>query len=363
MESESFGYTFHDILVTGGCGFVGSNLVNHLLRRFPNVRVVNIDKMDYCSSAYNIDEEFRDDSKRYVLIPGSLCDLNLVYNVLTMYKIEVILHLAAQSHVQNSFGNSLQFTQDNIVGTHSLLEAAKRYNASSMGTHNLHLFIYMSTDEVHGDSTLVPEEGGGQIFNPTNPYAATKAACELLVGSYSKSFGLPTIIVRSNNIFGPRQHSEKLIPQFIQRLKAGEKCKIQGSGKQMRTFVYVEDVCDAFVTIIQKGRINEVYEIGSNDEFTVLDIARILIGKLDPEGEGSGSSEFPWGPGHEDGEDCGWEEFVEYIADRDFNDFRYEVNTSKLEALGWSRKHTFDQGLVKTLKFYSNKRVKGHNRA
>lgn len=350
MESATYSYTYHDILVTGGCGFVGSNLINHLLRRFPNVRIVNIDKMDYCSSAGNIDEEFRDDSKRYVLIPGSLCDLNLVYNVLTMYKIEVVLHLAAQSHVQNSFGNSLQFTQDNIVGTHSLLEAAKRYNNATL---NLHLFIYMSTDEVHGDSTLGPAEGGGQTFNPTNPYAATKAACELLVGSYSKSFGLPAIIVRSNNIFGPRQHTEKLIPQFIQRLRAGEKCKIQGSGEQMRTFVYVEDVCEAFVTIIKKGRINEVYEIGSNDEFTVLEIARILVETLtSPHPSSLSSVETLASSLRHYPHPSDLDEYIEYIADRDFNDFRYNVDTSKLEALGWSRKYTFDHGLDETIKHF-----------
>lgn len=189
----------------------------------------------------------------------------------------------------------------------------------------------MSTDEVHGSSTLKSEE----TFNPTNPYAATKAACELLVGSYSKSFKLPSLIIRSNNIFGPRQHTEKLIPRFISQLQNGEKCPVQGCGGQMRTFVYVEDVCDAIDLVAHKGEINEIYEIGSHDEYTVLDIAKILVKKILNRDD--------------------YKELLTFVEDRDFNDFRYEVNAEKLIELGWKQKHSFEEGMNKTIDWYIRK--------
>ena len=308
------------ILITGGCGFIGSNLVNYLIKN-PNLFIVNLDKIDYCSSLENLDIP-PECLNRYVLIPGNCCDIDLVSNILTIYKIDVILHLAAQSHVDNSFGNSLSFTKDNIMGTHTLLECAKIYN-------KLHRFIFMSTDEVHGDSTLKSD----QSLNPTNPYAATKASCELLVGSYAKSFKLPTIIVRSNNVFGPRQHKEKLIPRFIDLLIKKKKLTIQGSGMQKRTFVHVNDVCQALEMVMNKGELYEIYEIGSHNEYTVLEIGAILLNRLKGKNEKL-------------------ENYLEYIQDRDFNDFRYHVNTYKLETLGWVPPKNFMEDLNKTVDWY-----------
>lgn len=308
------------VLITGGCGFIGSNLINYLLKyRGDKLKIINVDKLDYCSNIKNIDHP---EHPNYVFIPGNICDMDLMTNILKIYKIDVVLHLAAQSHVDNSFSNSLEFTRDNIVGTHTLLECAKKYG-------QLEKFIFMSTDEVHGDYTLKTSEA----LNPTNPYAATKASCELLVGSYAKSFKLPTIIVRSNNVFGPRQYHEKLIPKFIHLLNQNKKCTIQGKGDQKRTFIYTEQVCEALEMIMDYGELYEVYEMGSYDEYSVLDITSLLVKKII-------------------GKDAKVEDWIEFIQDRDFNDFRYHVNTEKLEKLGWKPKHNFLQYLDKTIEWY-----------
>lgn len=309
------------ILLTGGCGFIGSNLINHLIKDQHNY-IVNLDKIDYCSNIENV-KITEEDRKRYVLIPGNCCDIDLVTNLLKIYKIDIVLHLAAQSHVDNSFGNSLSFTRDNILGTHTLLECAKKYG-------KLQKFIYMSTDEVLGDSTLKKK---GPL-NPTNPYAATKASCELLVRSYSISFKLPTIIVRSNNVFGPRQHKEKLIPRFIDLLVNNQKLTIQGSGLQKRTFVHVDDVCRAYDLIMTRGELNEVYEIGTHNEFTVLEIGSLILNKIKKTEK--------------------IENWLEFIQDRDFNDFRYQVDTSKLEELGWKLPsiEKFTEDLKNTIEWY-----------
>lgn len=313
-----------NILITGGCGFIGSNLINHLLKtRGDTIKIINIDRLDYCS---NLDNIINPNHPNYVFIPGNICDMDLIGNVLKIYQIEIVLHLAAQSHVDNSFGNSLAFTKDNIVGTHTLLECAKKYG-------KLTKFIYMSTDEVCGDYSLNDHETPNAVLNPTNPYAATKASCELLVGSYAKSFKLPTIILRSNNVFGPNQYHEKLIPKFLCMLYRGEKCTIQGSGNQKRTFIHTSDVCQAIELVMDKGKLNEIYEMGSQDEYSVLEITQLLLKKLHGEGEQL-------------------ENWITSVVDRDFNDFRYHVNTQKLEQLGWQPGHDFPNKLNQTIEWY-----------
>lgn len=309
------------VLITGGCGFIGSNLINHLLQVRSDLRVINLDKLDYCANRNNIAEEYRQDHSRYILFPGNVCDSSLVSNLLEIYQIEVVIHLAAQSHVDNSFCNSIQFTKDNILGTHNLLECVKKYG-------KLYKFIHMSTDEVYGDFTL---KRGDRTLNPTNPYAATKASCELLVESYAKSFRLPTVIVRSNNVFGPHQHWEKLIPRFIKLLTQGKKCTIQGTGEQKRTFVFVDDVCRALELVMDEGKLYEIYEIGTEDEYSVLEIADMLIKEI------IGNSSV---------------DYLEFIVDRDFNDFRYQVNVEKLTQLGWKPERNFNDNLKRTIGWY-----------
>ena len=266
-----------NLLVTGGCGFIGSNFINYYFYKNSNVRIVNLDAMYYCASAENIKPEIRE-SERYTLVQGNLCSIDLMRHILNIYNIDTIIHFAAQSHVQNSFDDSLQYTNDNILGTHTLLEACKKYG-------KILKFIHISTDEVYGESMLDESESKkneNSVLCPTNPYAATKAAAELIAKSYYFSFKLPIIITRGNNVYGPNQYPEKLIPRFIKLLKEDKKVTIQGDGTNVRGFLHVNDVCSALECVIEKGVVGEIYNIGSDDhhEYTVKEIARKLIKEI-----------------------------------------------------------------------------------
>ena len=195
------------LLVTGGCGFIGSNFVNYYFKQNSDVTIVNLDAMYYCASETNVSEEVRN-SDRYHLVKGNLCSYDLIANILNIYQIDTIIHFAAQSHVQNSFEDSIKFTYDNILGTHVLLECCRKYG-------KIQKFIHVSTDEVYGESINSIEEQHKtehSILCPTNPYAATKAGAELIAQSYAHSYKMPIIITRVNNVYGPNQYPEKLIP-------------------------------------------------------------------------------------------------------------------------------------------------------
>jgi dTDP-glucose 4,6-dehydratase/UDP-glucose 4,6-dehydratase len=266
-----------NILITGGCGFIGSNFINYFYRKYENVIIYNLDAMYYCASEENIDSDIRN-SSRYKLIKGNLCSFDLVNHIITNYNIEYIIHFAAQSHVQNSFDDSIQYTKDNIVGTHNLLEVVRKYG-------KLKKFIHVSTDEVYGESMIDNSENKKteeSILCPTNPYAATKAGAELIAQSYYHSFNIPIIITRGNNVYGPNQYPEKIIPRFIKLLKEGKKVTIQGDGFNVRAFIHVLDVVRAFDIILEKGNIGEIYNIGSddNEEYTVRYVAEMLIKKI-----------------------------------------------------------------------------------
>ena len=221
------------------------------------------------------------------------------------------MHFAAQTHVDNSFGNSIVFTENNVIGTHVLLEAARH-----VGT--IRRFIHVSTDEVYGENDLdAPNDGQFDEaltkMNPTNPYAATKAAAEMLVSSYAISYKLPTIITRGNNVYGPRQYPEKLIPKFIHLAMGGRKFTVHGDGSQQRSYMYVEDVASAFCTVLHKGKTGEIYNIGTLQERTVMSVAKDIAGLFKLKAE----------------------EQIVKVRDRLFNDARYFMNNQKLCALGW----------------------------
>ena len=247
--------------------------------------------------------------------------------VLEEEKIDTIMHFAAQTHVDNSFGNSFQFTENNIYGTHVLLEAAKNAKIAR--------FIHVSTDEVYGEG----EEGEDEmkeehILEPTNPYAATKAAAEFLVKSYHRSFQLPVIITRGNNVYGPHQFPEKLIPKFINQLTRGRAVTLHGTGKNTRNFLYVEDVARAFEKILFKGTIGSIYNIGGSNEIANIDIARTLIRLM----------------GMEDRQ----ESLISFVPDRPFNDLRYTIDCAKLAALGWIEEMPFEKGMQATVAWYKD---------
>jgi dTDP-glucose 4,6-dehydratase len=243
-----------------------------MLNNYKDLFILNIDRLDYCANENNIEELYRHDNKRYRLVISDINNKDFVLRCLQNYNIDTIVHFAAQSHVDNSFGNSIQFTIDNVLGTHTLLECAKVYNKCTK-------FIHISTDEVYGESKIndpgCDEEKS--LLNPTSPYSASKAAAEFLVRSYHHSFKLPAIIVRGNNVIGPRQYPEKLIPRFTTHLLKGLKCPIQGTGETRRNFIYVDDVCSAIDIIIDKGLLNNIYNIGSTYEYSVKEILNLLI--------------------------------------------------------------------------------------
>lgn len=315
-----------NLLVTGGCGFIGSNFVNYYFYKNPSVRIINLDAMYYCASEENIKQEIRD-SERYTLVQGNLCSMDLMRHILETCKIDTVIHFAAQSHVQNSFDDSLQYTNDNVLGTHTLLEASKKYG-------KIKKFIHISTDEVYGESMLDDAEtkkNENSILCPTNPYAATKAAAELIAKSYYFSFKMPIIITRGNNVYGPNQYPEKLIPRFIKLLKEDQKVTIQGDGTNVRAFLHVNDVCSALECVLEKGVVGEIYNIGSDDhhEYTVQEIAHMLIKEIKNTDD--------------------YDQWISYVEDRPFNDKRYYISNDKLKQLGWEIKTEFNKGLNELL--------------
>lgn len=339
-------YTPTNILVTGGAGFIASHIVIQLCTKHPQYKVfgtqatckpapaspapcpaqvVNFDKLDYCSSLRNVEEVAH--LPNYKFVKGNLLSADLLRYVIQTEQIDTIIHAAAQSHVDNSFGNSFAFTENNVMGTHVLAETAKDCGIKR--------FIHVSTDEVYGSSY----EGEARhveedVLEPTNPYAATKAAAEHIVKSYYRSFKLPLIITRGNNVFGPHQYPEKVIPKFVRRLVNGQNCCIHGDGSNTRHFIYVGDVAAAFLTILHKGAVGEVYNVGCETEYTNLEIAEMLVRAVKPRVVDPKAH-------------------IEFVRDRDFNDVRYYINSAKLHALGWKPVVNFEDGLRTTIEWYT----------
>ena len=328
------------ICITGGAGFIGSHYINYVWKTYKHIRIINVDCLYYCANLFNIDAGVRDDTDRYKFRNINLAGSTAMNELTTMFKefdVTHVVHFAAQSHVQNSFGESLQYTQDNVVGTHNLLEASRQYA-------KLQLFVHVSTDEVYGESMIDAatdqHKTEQSVLCPTNPYAATKAAAELIAQSYYHSFKLPLIITRGNNVYGPRQYPEKLIPRFIQLLKDNRKLTIQGDGSNLRSFIHVSDVCCAFDVIMKYGSIGEIYNIGSNaeNEYSVIEVAKMLIKMVngidvavDANARTNSASDLEW---------------IEYVEDRPFNDKRYYISNDKLKQLGWDIQVDFISGLT-----------------
>jgi dTDP-glucose 4,6-dehydratase len=314
-----------NLLVTGGCGFIASNFINHISRT-QKYNIINIDAMYYCANEENVNKDIRN-SDYYTFVKGNICSEDLINHILTMHKIDMVIHFAAQSHVQNSFEDSLQFTKDNILGTHVLLESCRKYG-------KIQKFIHVSTDEVYGESMNNINETHKtehSILCPTNPYAATKASAELIAQSYNHSYNMPIVITRGNNVYGPNQYPEKLIPRFIQQLQNNQKVTIQGDGSAVRAFLHTEDTVRAFETILNDGVVGEIYNIGCDDnmEYSVLDVAKMLIKKIKNTDN--------------------YDEWITYIEDRPFNDQRYYISNEKVKNLGWSIKVSFEDGIDRLL--------------
>ncbi|CAN1301630.1 Trifunctional UDP-glucose 4,6-dehydratase/UDP-4-keto-6-deoxy-D-glucose 3,5-epimerase/UDP-4-keto-L-rhamnose-reductase RHM1 [Linum perenne] len=317
-------YTPKNILITGAAGFIASHVCNRLIRNYPDYKIVVLDKLDYCSNLKNLLPSKQ--SPNFKFVKGDIGSADLVNFLLITESIDTIMHFAAQTHVDNSFGNSFEFTKNNIYGTHVLLEACKV-------TGQIRRFIHVSTDEVYGETdedAVVGNHEASQLL-PTNPYSATKAGAEMLVMAYGRSYGLPVITTRGNNVYGPNQFPEKLIPKFILLAMRGMPLPIHGDGTNVRSYLYCEDVAEAFEVILHKGEVGHVYNIGTKKERRVNDVARDIC-KL-----------FSMNP----------QSSIKFVENRPFNDQRYFLDDEKLKNLGWSERTIWEDGLKKTIEWYT----------
>lgn len=319
------------ILVTGGCGFLGSNFINKHFILNPDSFIVNLDALYHPHGKEENINLFVSQSSRYIFIEGNCCDYDLVLHILKTYEIDFIIHFAAQSHVQNYLTDTGKYVRDNIVGTQTLLEAARKYGY-------LEKFIHVSTDEVSGDFLMSPydyDKTEQCVYCPTNPYAASKASAELLVSSYYHTFKLPIIITRGNSVYGPNQNPLKLIPKFIKALKDGGKIVIHGDGSSVRGFLHVYDATSAIDLILEKGVVGEIYNIGCepDDECSVIDIAKGLV-LLIVSNNLSTEEDFS--------------QYIEYdeCLPTTMKDKRYFVSNYKLKKLGWKLEIPFIDGLL-----------------
>ena len=318
-------YIPKNILITGAAGFIPSHVTNRLVKNHPKYRIVALDKLDYCSNLKNL-APCRS-SPNFKFVKGDITSADLVNHLLIQENIDTIMHFAAQTHVDNSFGNSFEFTTNNIYGTHVLLEACKV-------TKRIKRFIHVSTDEVYGETDLDTDIGNAEASQllPTNPYSATKAGAEMLVMAYHRSYGLPTITTRGNNVYGPNQFPEKLIPKFILLAMKGEQLPIHGDGSNVRSYLYCEDVAEAFDVVLHKGAIGHVYNIGTKKERSVLDVAEQVCNMFRVDSK----------------------QAINFVHDRPFNDKRYFLDDQKLKKLGWEERTPWEEGLRRTMEWYTN---------
>lgn len=316
-------YTPKNILITGAAGFIASHVTNRIVRNYPDYKIVVLDKLDYCSNLKNLLPA--SSSPNFKFVKGDIASADLVNFLLVTENIDTIMHFAAQTHVDNSFGNSFEFTKNNIYGTHVLLEACKV-------TGQIKRFIHVSTDEVYGETdedAVVGNHEASQLL-PTNPYSATKAGAEMLVMAYGRSYGLPVITTRGNNVYGPNQFPEKLIPKFILLAMRGKPLPIHGDGSNVRSYLYCEDVSEAFEVILHRGEVGHVYNIGTKKERTVIDVAKDVCKLFNLEAD----------------------KVIQFVDNRPFNDQRYFLDDQKLKSLGWSERTTWEEGLRKTMEWY-----------
>jgi UDP-glucose 4,6-dehydratase len=311
--------------ITGGCGFIGSAFCHYYRKEHPEENLYIFDALYDCASKKNI-EDLLDDKIHF--IHGNLQDKDFLEYLFEEHQFQKVIHFAAQSHVDHSFSDPLQYTRDNIIGTHNLLEVVRRVGCVKR-------FCHISTDEVYGEN----EHGEGvkterSLLKPTNPYAATKAAAEMIVNSYVMSYNLPIVIIRANNVYGPRQYPEKVIPKFILRLLADKPVILHGSGKQLRSFLHCDDIAAAIDIVLHKGIIGEVYNIASEIEISIFDLAIKLIQIMKP-----GESVEKW---------------LQVGPDRNFNDQRYWINSDKLGDLGWRAVRVFDTEIHDVIEWYRN---------
>ncbi|MGB9834883.1 MAG: dTDP-glucose 4,6-dehydratase [bacterium] len=308
------------ILVTGGCGFIGSNFIRYMLRKYPDVEIVNLDALTYAGNTENLKDI--ENEARYQFVHGRVEDAERLEEALE--GVEAVVHFAAESHVDRSILDAAPFIKTNVLGTQVLLNSALK--------HEIKKFVHISTDEVYG---ALGEEGvfkETDPFRPRSPYAASKAAADLLVQAYFTTYGLPVCIARPSNNYGPYQFPEKLIPLMITNLIEGKNVPVYGQGLNVRDWLFVEDNCQAIDLILEKGKPGEAYNIGGKCEKHNIEVVREVLKVM-------GKSE----------------EMVEFVPDRPGHDFRYALDNTKIESeLGWNPATSFEEGIRRTVEWYTN---------
>lgn len=304
------------LLVTGGAGFMGSNFIHYALKKHPIWRIINLDKLTYAGNLDNLKDIAK--NRRYQFVKGDICDPKIVNKLAK--KVDAILNYAAETHVDRSILDPAAFVKTDVLGTYTLLEAAKNYKIKR--------FIQIGTDESYG-SIKKGKFTENSPLKPNSPYSASKAGADLLCRSYFKTFKTPVIITRSCNNFGPNQYPEKLIPLFITNILEGKKVPVYGKGNQSRTWIYVEDHSRAIDLILQKGQPGEIYNISTGQEKNNIKVTKMIL------------KELKAGP-----------EIIEHVKDRPGHDFRYGLAWSKLKKLGFKPEYNFQQGLQKTIEWY-----------
>jgi dTDP-glucose 4,6-dehydratase len=306
------------LLITGGAGFIGSNFIRYMIAKYPDYRIVNLDKLTYCGNLENLkDIEKR---KNYKFVKGDITDQSLVNKLVK--ESDIVINFAAESHVDRSITDPGVFVTTNVFGTYTLLEAAKKAGVE--------LFLQISTDEVYGSVERGSSKESDPL-DPRSPYSATKAGADLLVRSYFSTYNMPITITRSSNNFGPYQYPEKVIPLFITNLMAGKKVPLYADGMNMRDWLYVIDNCEAIDVVLHRGSAGEIYNIGIGGETTNLELTKMLLDIL--------------------GKD---ESSIEFVKDRPGHDKRYALDVSKLKALGWAPRHEFKAALEETVEWYKD---------
>ena len=326
-----------NILITGGAGFIGSHVVRLFVNRYPDYHIVNMDKLTYAGNLANLADV--EDKPNYSFVRADICDFETVMGVLKEHHIEGIIHLAAESHVDRSIRDPFSFAQTNVMGTLSLLQAARNYWESLPEGYEGKRFYHISTDEVYGaldfDNSFFTED---TKYDPHSPYSASKAASDHFVRAFHDTYGMPTIVTNCSNNYGPYQFPEKLIPLFINNIRQGKSLPVYGKGENVRDWLYVEDHARAIDLIFHKGRIADTYNIGGFNEWRNIDLIKVIIATVDRllgNDEGTSLS------------------LISYVTDRPGHDLRYAIDSTKLkEELGWEPSLQFEEGIERTVRWY-----------
>ena len=322
------------ILVTGGCGFIGSNFIRHLIKKDNSIHIINLDKLTYAGNIKSLDS-IPDSSHQ--LIKGDICDSKLIESIFDKNKIDAVVHFAAESHVDRSIDGPSDFINTNIVGTMNLLEKSRYYIKNS--DNKSFRFLHVSTDEVYGslgESGKFVEE---TPYDPSSPYSASKASSDHLVRAWNRTFDFPSLITNCSNNYGPYQFPEKLIPLILINCLKNKSLPVYGKGENIRDWLFVEDHCEAIYKVLTRGKIGETYNIGGNNEIKNIEVVEIigsLMDKLQPRKDGNSYSKL-----------------ISFVTDRPGHDLRYAIDSTKIEKeLGWVAQESFETGIKKTVEWY-----------